>query len=88
MQPNGSNLIRLEDVTVFAKNEGDVRIDITAPTIKGYTFRAWLQPRSQGFVTSAYIEPAMASQASVWIPDNSSVHINSAFAATALYTKD
>lgn len=90
MEPTGFDLIHLEEVTARAVSDNDIKIDIGAPEVAGYTFRTWLQPRSQGFVASGYIEPATQPSASIWIPDTQKqlIHAGAPFAAVALYTKD
>lgn len=64
---------------------------IQAPEVPGYTFRAWVNSATNGFICGNYIDNPLSASATVWLDqaDVVSIHdANSRITAVALYVKN
>lgn len=41
-------------------------VDISAPTVSGYTFLCWLSSATSGWVSATYISTPMSASSSIW----------------------
>ena len=61
-------------------------VDVTADTIDGYTFTAWLAVATNGWIGSAYLERPQLSSTAAWVYGGPTAEARDLY-VTALYSK-
>ena len=72
---------------VSISKEGRKSASITAPTVSGYTFLCWLQPATNGWVSSVYTENPTSASTNIWHGEGYLTTGTGMVRCTALYVK-